>query len=108
MSTETITHCQCHAPERAGGEVYGGRYRRLFDGLPALDADEEALHALGRPGGLLDQAAAAAETDATVAAGWPLFGPFVAHGLPADRSPLGRPTHPPQHHTLRAPTANTR
>jgi hypothetical protein len=106
MSTETITHGQCLAPERAGGEVYGGRYRRLFDRLPALDVDEEALHALGRPGGLLDQAAAASETDATVAAGWPFFGQFVAHDLTADRSPIGHHTDPDQIENFRSPRAN--
>ena len=53
MSTEAIVRDHCLAPERAGEPVYGGRYRRLFDSLPALEADEDELLALGSPGGVL-------------------------------------------------------
>jgi hypothetical protein len=106
MSTETVSHGQCLAPERAGGEVYGGRYRRLFEGLPALDVDEEALHALGRSGGPLDAASAEGTTDSEIAAGWPFFGQFVAHDITADRSPLGHRTDPDQIENFRTPRAN--
>jgi hypothetical protein len=34
--------------------VEGGRYRRLFDDLPPLEADERAQNDLGRPGGPAD------------------------------------------------------
>jgi hypothetical protein len=39
------------APERVDAPIYGGRYRSLFPDLPALEADEAALHALGRARG---------------------------------------------------------
>jgi len=44
----------CLAPERVDAPIYGGRYRSLFPDLPALEADEAAVHALGRAGGLCD------------------------------------------------------
>ena len=44
----------CLAPERIDAPIYGGRYRPLFEDLPPLWADERALRALGRPGGLCD------------------------------------------------------
>jgi hypothetical protein len=90
----------------------GGDYRRLFPELDPLDCEDEALHALGRPGGTCDAAAAVVDAaagaaegsgepqggapvdrdpDAQGAAGWPVFGQFVAHDITADRSPL---THP--------------
>jgi hypothetical protein len=49
--TEQLIRDHCLAPERAAAPVYGGRYRQMFEDLPALDVDEQALHALGRPGG---------------------------------------------------------
>ena len=49
MSTKQIARDLCLAPERVGDSVYGGRYRRLFENLPPLDSEDEALHALGRP-----------------------------------------------------------
>jgi hypothetical protein len=106
MSTAAIARDQCLAPERKAEEVYGGRYRRLFDGLRPLEVDEAALHALGRPGGPLDEAAAEESTDATVAAGWPFFGQFVAHDITADRSPIGHRTDPLQIENFRTPRAN--
>jgi heme peroxidase len=106
MSTRTIARDQCLAPERAGTPVAGGRYRRLFPDLPALDADEAALHALGRPGGLCDDGAGGEVEDATVAAGWPFFGQFIAHDITADRSPLGHRADPDQIRNFRTPRAN--
>jgi hypothetical protein len=62
----------------------------MFPELPAFEADEEFLHALGRSGGVCD---CGDETDppgslSGVAAGWPIFGQFVAHDITADRSAL--------------------
>ena len=54
MSTKLIARDLCLAPERVGDSVYGGRYRLLFENLPALDSEDEALHALGSPGGICD------------------------------------------------------
>jgi Animal haem peroxidase len=106
MSTKAIARDQCLAPERAAGAVYGGRYRRLFDSLPALDATDEALHALGGPGGICDDASAETSTDGEMAAGWPFFGQFIAHDITADRSPLGHRADPGQIKNFRTPRAN--
>jgi len=76
-------------PERGAVPVPAGHYRLLFDDLPPLEADGEALRRLGRAGGPCDLGASpdgAAESG--VAAVWPLFGQFVAHEITADRSPL--------------------
>jgi heme peroxidase len=90
----------CLAPYRLDAPLDAvGRYRRMFD-LPALVADEEVLRRIGSTGGFCDASAgndpgACAATDApagtqeaTVEAGWPFFGQYVAHDLTADRSPL--------------------
>ena len=106
MSTATIARDQCLAPERGGDQVYGGRYRRLFEALPPLEVDERALHALGAAGGPLDEASAEGPTDASVAAGWPFFGQFIAHDITADRSPIGHRTDPDQIENFRTPRAN--
>ena len=59
MSTEAIAAAiSAWPPSGSGDSVYGGRYRRLFESLPALDAEDEALHALGRAGGICDDASA--------------------------------------------------
>ena len=54
-----------------GAPVYGGKYTRLFDGLPSLAGDETLLHALGAAGGVCDGTYDC--KDARVAAGWPFF-----------------------------------
>jgi Animal haem peroxidase len=109
MSTSAgrIARDHCLAPERLGAPVYGGRYRRLFAGLPALDVDEEALHALGRRGGPCDVGTKVQDMPApSVAAVWPFFGQFVAHDVTADRSPLGHRADPEQVRNFRTPKAN--
>jgi Animal haem peroxidase len=106
VSTEAIARDHCLAPERVDAPIEGGRYRRLFDGLPPLEADEQALHTLGRPGGPVDMGADGAQPEATVAAGWPFFGQFVAHDITADRSPLGHRADPEQIRNFRTPRAN--
>jgi hypothetical protein len=109
LSTPAIAVARdhCLAPERVDAPVYGGRYRRLFAELPPLDADDQALRALGRAGGPCDvQAASEPEADAAVAAVWPFFGQFVAHDITADRSPLGHRSDPAQVRNFRTPKAN--
>jgi hypothetical protein len=55
--------------------LHGGRHRSLFPDLPALEADEAALHALGRPGGTCDLGINFLDdADAHGAAVWPFFG----------------------------------
>ena len=105
--TAHITRDHCLAPERVDAPIYGGRYRSLFEDLPALEADERALHELGRPGGPCDLGVDFAdEADSHVAAVWPFFGQFVAHDITADRSPLGHRADPAQVRNFRVPKAN--
>jgi hypothetical protein len=91
MPTATRVRDQCLSPSRAVDAPVGeGRYQRLFPELPPLDCDDDALHALGRVGGVCDtvEGVGAEAADAEEAAGWPLLGQFVAHDITADRSPL--------------------
>jgi Animal haem peroxidase len=105
VSTEAIARDQCLAPERVSGSVYGGRYRKLFESLPPLDAEDDALHALGGPGGICDDDADRS-TDGNMSAGWPFFGQFIAHDITADRSPLGHHADPQRIKNFRTPRAN--
>jgi hypothetical protein len=95
----------CLAPNRVDAPIQGGRYVRLFGDLPPLQSDESPLHALGRSGGICDGADGAAD-EATVAAGWPFFGQYVAHDITADRSPLTHHADPERVLNFRTPRAN--
>jgi Animal haem peroxidase len=106
MSTEAIARDHCLAPERVDAPIEGGRYRRLFDDLEPLKSDERALRELGGAGGPSDLGAEADGPDASVAAGWPFFGQFIAHDITADRSPLGHRADPDQIRNFRTPRAN--
>jgi Animal haem peroxidase len=84
----------CLAPSRSGDTAIdapvdgaSGRYERLFPDLPALQGADDALLALGAAGGICDGGADCEDAFET-AAGWPLFGQFIAHDITADRSPL--------------------
>jgi hypothetical protein len=80
----------CLAPSRsvdAPVDGASGRYERLFPELTALEGEGEALLALGTAGGICD-GSESCEDAAETAAGWPLFGQFIAHDITADRSPL--------------------
>jgi len=70
-----------------------GKYGRMFPGLPELETDEQYLLALGRSGSLMDVDARqngqqAASDNPRIAAGFPIFGQFIAHDITADRSLL--------------------
>lgn len=102
-----IVRDHCLAPERVDAPIYGGRYRSLFADLPPLRVDENALHALGRPGGPCDLGAGfVGDTDSKVSAVWPFFGQFVAHDITADRSPLAHRADPARIRNFRVPKAN--
>jgi hypothetical protein len=83
-------------------------YARMFPELPAFRAEEDFLHSLGRAGGLCDcgDAADAEQALADVAAGWPIFGQFVAHDITADRSVLRSQVDPSSLHNARSPKLN--
>jgi len=89
--------------------MYAGRYGRLFPQLPALATEDEFLHLLGRRGGACDGGLAvdAAESDdAREAAGWPIFGQFVAHDITADRSPVSHQADVETIRNFRTPRVN--
>ena len=62
----------------------------MFPELPALEAEESALREIGCAGGVCDceDAIDSPGSLSNVAAGWPIFGQFVAHDITADRSAL--------------------
>jgi hypothetical protein len=62
----------------------------MFPKLPALEAEESFLHAIGSAGGLCDcdDVTDTPGSLSNVAAGWPIFGQFIAHDITADRSAL--------------------
>src|SRR5207248_3302154 len=94
----------CLAPDRVDAPLDAeGRYGRMFD-LPALVEDETMLHAIGAAGGFCD--AGEADQDASVEAGWPFFGQYVAHDLTADRSPLREHADVKALGSMRSPRAN--
>jgi hypothetical protein len=114
MVTQTApvaAHCtHCLSPSRVRRPVDaplgGAQYAHMFPELPAFKADEEFLHALGRAGGICD---CGDERDppgslSAVAAGWPIFGQFVAHDITADRSALQSHVDPQTLRNARRPT----
>jgi Animal haem peroxidase len=57
----------------------------MFPSLPHLDIDASFLHAIGLA---CDASGARRQEAVGVAAGWPIFGQFIAHDITADRSPV--------------------
>src|SRR5712691_3515303 len=100
----------CLAPSRAAGatSTYAGQYGRIFPDLEPLDCTEDLIYALGRAGGMLDARTSVHVVGDTAhgAAGWPLFGQFIAHDITADRSPLGKRADPGLIRNFRTPRAN--
>src|SRR5215813_2592187 len=85
---KTVARDHCLAPARASRvALAGARYGRLFPEPPPLDLRPDQLRALGRLGGLCD-ASDGFDYAREVAAGWPIFGQYIAHDLTADRSAL--------------------
>ncbi len=94
----TTTRSHCLAPGRPPRPVdapvnplSSQRYARMFPELPRFTAEEAFLYALGRQGGVCDCGDIADDpaSEAEGAAGWPIFGQFVAHDITADRSTPG-------------------
>jgi hypothetical protein len=80
----------------------------MFPELPSFRADEQFLHALGRAGGICDCGDIDDSPDSLgdTAAGWPIFGQFVAHDITADRSILRSQTNTADLHNSRSPQLN--
>jgi hypothetical protein len=80
----------CLAPSRTVDAPLDGasdRYSRLFPGLAPFEGDNAALLALGAAGGICDAGGICGYARQT-AAGWPMFGQYIAHDITADRSPI--------------------
>jgi hypothetical protein len=80
----------------------------MFPDVPRFTAEQAFLYALGRQGGICDCGDAYDETgaEADVAAGWPIFGQFVAHDITADRSAPASQTDVQQLQNSRSPQLN--
>jgi hypothetical protein len=80
----------------------------MFPELPSFQADEQFLHALGRTGGICDcgDTGDSPVSLGTAAAGWPIFGQFVAHDITADRSILRSHTNTAELRNARSPQLN--
>ena len=108
------SHCLSPARARVGAQVAidaplgPTAYARMFPELPAFQADEEFLHALGRAGGICDCGDADDTPDSlgSTAAGWPIFGQFVAHDITADRSILRDHANTAELRNARSPQIN--
>jgi hypothetical protein len=88
-TTPVSARDHCLAPSRTvDSPLGGGRYGRMFPQLPQLKCDDALLFALGRAGGGCDGSARQRGEARSVAAGWPVFGQYVAHDITADRSPV--------------------
>jgi Animal haem peroxidase len=109
-STSVRNHCLSPARARVAIDAPLGpaTYARMFPELPPFEADEQFLHALGRAGGLCDCGDIDDSPDslADTAAGWPIFGQFVAHDITADRSALRAHTNLAELHNARSPQLN--
>lgn len=109
-SSSFRTHCLSPSRVQSSTDAPSGpaRYARMFPELPSLQADETFLHTIGRAGGPCD-CGDLADTPGSlgkVAAGWPIFGQFVAHDITADRSPLHNHVDARALRNARAPQLN--
>ena len=102
----------CLSPTRAkvaiDAPLVPTAYARMFPELPSFQADEQFLHALGRAGGICDcgDVGDSPESLGDVAAGWPIFGQFVAHDITADRSMLRSHADTAELRNARSPQIN--
>ena len=96
----------CLAPGRTVDAplVEGGRYGRMFPGLPAASIDEDRMLALGAEGGICD--GGLCNDNSHVEAGQPFFGQYLAHDITADRSPLRAHADIDSLRNVRSPRAN--
>jgi hypothetical protein len=104
------SHCLSPARARVAidAPLSAASYARMFPELPSFQADEQFLHALGRAGGLCDcgDIPDSPGSLGDTAAGWPIFGQFVAHDITADRSILRSHANTAELHNARSPQLN--
>jgi hypothetical protein len=109
-ATSVRNHCLSPTRARVAIDAPLGptTYFRMFPELPSFQADEQFLHALGRAGGLCDCKDTGDVPDSLgeAAAGWPIFGQFVAHDITADRSILRSQTNTSDLRNARTPQLN--
>ena len=103
-------HCLSPARARVAIDAPLGptSYARMFPDLPSFQSDEQFLHALGRAGGVCDCGDIDDSPDSLgdTAAGWPIFGQFVAHDITADRSILRSHANTSELRNARSPQLN--
>ena len=94
MTTAHRVHLRdhCLAPERVDAPIDPAAATAACSICRRSSADEALLHRIGAAGGFCD--GGDCEGDATIEAGWPFFGQYVAHDITADRSPLRRARRP--------------
>ena len=106
----TSVRSRCPVPHDVAldAPIASGTYARMFPELPSFDSDEQFLHALGCVGGACDGGDSddSPESLGEAAAGWPIFGQFLAHDITADRSPLRSQTDSVELHNARSPQLN--
>jgi hypothetical protein len=87
-ATPVRNHCPARASVAIDAPLCPVTYARMFPELPSFEADEQFLHALGRAGGLCDCGDIDDSPDSLgdTAAGWPIFGQFVARPKILERS----------------------
>jgi Animal haem peroxidase len=104
------SHCLSPARSRVAIDAPLGpaTYARMFPELPSFQADEQFLRALGRAGGVCDcgDMEDASDSLGDAAAGWPIFGQFVAHDITADRSMLRSHANTAELRNARSPQLN--
>ena len=104
------SHCLSPARPRIAIDAPLGpaTYARMFPELPTFPADEQFLHALGRAGGICDCGDIDDSPDSLgdTAAGWPIFGQFIAHDITADRSVLRSHANTRELRNARSPQLN--
>jgi hypothetical protein len=109
-ATSVRNHCLSPARARVAIDAPLGpaAYARMFPELPSFQADEQFLHALGRVGGICDcgDSDDLPDSPGDPAAGWPIFGQFVAHDITADRSVLQTHTNTAELRNARSPRLN--
>ena len=109
-ATSVRNHCLSPSRARVAIDAPLGpaSYARMFPELPSFQADEQFLYALGRAGGLCDcgDIDDSPESLGDTAAGWPIFGQFVAHDITADRSTLRLHANTAELHNARSPQLN--